>query len=66
MSVRPRRTRTAKRGAPIKSPRRPRVMDIPPVPTVRTEPDPVAAPGVSAEEEAALEDVRRMVEAAYT
>jgi hypothetical protein len=65
MSVRPRKTQVAKRPVPGRPPRR-RDVDIQPVPTVRTKPDPVASPAASAEEEAALEAVRRMVEAAYT
>lgn len=66
MNVRRGKTRIANRPAAGRSPRHVRASDVQQIPTVRTEPDPVAAAPASAEEEAAAEAVRRMVEAAYT
>jgi hypothetical protein len=60
------RGHTRKRPASGKPPRRPRDHDIPPVPAVRSGPDPAPVPAATPEETEAEDRVRRMVEAAYT
>jgi hypothetical protein len=48
------------------TPRRPRDPNIPPVPTFPADTDPATPPPTATDEDEALEQVRRMVEAAYT